>query len=286
MEPKDQEHFSQAVRENINIIPLKDPVHTLFTCINISEEDWQKLGHNVKDFLNTLLISPAFNNLMKDIRSQHGSINLWFSDQTRTNARWTKALALKGININTALLNNALNFSEALLWELCNASNQFLDLPVKLSRDTDSYAFLMEAAEHMSVMRRNSIIVDYLCCAREVPDLKNTIEHMSQSTIDDLVYSAAKDTADFMDYWNDTNQKVLSYPVHAQLYRDQYRSFFPYGRQEPRQAFAEADQRLIVYAFSQRSFDLAKKEVKTLSLKAQELGEYPDEDDDKFLDLQ
>lgn len=262
--------------------PLQTDFHTLLGCIKISNENYEKCNKQLIDIINTLTISPKASELLKKLERMHGTVELCFPIETRTGAHWSKST--RTICIELRLTNNIGKFCAYLIWELCNAGNEHLEIPLSLIRicgNQDTYAFLQESAEYLSVIKRNEILKDYFDKAEGIKELKEALEHESKSemSITDISDAFSTQYENFKEYWTVSNRKDRGRPVHADLYRREYHiiinyctayGFDSYERGKSFRILTSWDQigndaqSLIVYAFSQQSFDIAKKEQRIL----------------------
>jgi hypothetical protein len=255
----------------------------LLGCIKISNENYKKCGEKLISAVEKLTVSPKACNLLTKIEHMHGTIELSLQNETPTRGRWTKSM--RTISIGAKFTANILDFCEIFLWELCNAENELLEIPTTLIRitDEDIHSFLTEASEYHSALRRNEILKDFFDTAKRIPELKEFLESESNPKmgIDDMSDGLISEYENFMDYWAKVNMKKTGSPVHADLYREAYRNYINsyntyYGcysiagydkscfltSKDPLGNNAES---LIVYAFSQKSFELAKWEQRYLS---------------------
>ncbi len=294
----DRDHIDPADSGNLSakvdfVSSESRPYHTLLECIRISDEDYKKCSPELIGFVNSISISPKARKLLADIKDQYGFVELCLLPPTQifSDASWS--LDEKKILITHDYVNNFKNFSHCLLWELCNAANTRLNSAsfLQLSPDEDAYAFLVEASEYLSTVRVDDIKIDYFMNAQQCIPLKNIIEQTLKEPIAHLIMSAIALRENFMEYWHGVNQEVVGSNYRgsynsADLYRhaDVYRSHYCYWKNTILQSVSASDdsywkeilsqrisdhisdneQDLVVYAFSQKSFDLAKKETKLL----------------------
>jgi hypothetical protein len=197
--------------------------------------------------------------------------------QIASNACWI--LQEKKILIRSDYTNKLMNFSRSLLWECCNAANWRLNSTkfLHLSPDEDTYAFLVEALEFFSSSKTDEIIIDYLMSAQQNPSLLSMIEESGKKKVSKLIDIKIASRENFMEYWHRANQEVVGSNYKGMqnnndLYRhsDVYRSYYYYLKKldfiRLSDHIGDNEWDLIVNAFSQKSFALAKKETKLLKL--------------------
>lgn len=258
--------------------------HTLLGCIKISNENHEKCGDKLISVVNTLMVSPKACELLNKIERLHGTIELCFPTETSTGANWINSRRMISIKLSSA--NDILKFCELLLWELCNAGNELLEIPttlIEVCGNQDIYSFLVEFCEYKSVLKRNEILKDYFDVAEKFKDLKESLEREAKSkiSIDDMSDELLSQFGNFMDYWTCVNMKEIGRPIHADLYRKQYQDivhgYTIYGNYNiegfdstriltPESRIGNDAESLIVEAFSQQSFSIAQKEQKLLGI--------------------
>lgn len=254
----------------------------LLGCIKISNENYEKCNDKLIGIVNTLMISSKACGLLSTIKRMHGTIELCFPTETPTGAHWIKSI--RTICIELGSTNNIGKFCYKLIWELCNAGNEFLEIPLTLSgicESQDIYSFLQEASEYHSLLKRNEILKDYFDKAKEIPKLKESLEQEAnpKTSVDNISDDFLLQYENFMDYWTVVNMKNTGRSIHADLYRGAYQSIIHYCTTYGINAYESGSgariltrwdqigndaESLIVYAFSQQSFDIAKKEQRIL----------------------
>jgi hypothetical protein len=269
-------------RVSVNLAHSEDYTHTLLGCVKISDEDYNRCSEKLISFISTLTISPKACELLHEIAERYGTIRLCLPTDTYTGAHWIKAT--RTICIARDYTNSIYDFYCGIIWELCNAGNNTLHIPLSLIKccgNQDVYAFLTEACEFYSVLRRNQIVKDYFERANDIPQIKEAIlrESAKGATLDDISDHFVKKFENFMQYWHSVNKKRIGKMLHSDVYREYYHVAIHYLNShdsilcedgETIQVFAlggsfnsEASS-LIVDIFSQLSFELAKQETQML----------------------
>ena len=175
-----------------------------FDCVEMPENFSQDYPQMVA-LLETVKISSEALNLFAEVKNRFGSIKLELFQDSQTGGNFCSQDKI--MRIRESIMNKPMEFCEVFLWELCNAANYILALPLKFSRDQDEYAFFIEAAEHKSYIRRNEILKNYFRTVDSIPMIKTLIEQQAGISIKSIISNIEQDPMNTLKgYWQSVNK--------------------------------------------------------------------------------